>query len=189
VVFKHILDTQEILVRVLLAGGPHVREKKPISLIIVRIQRGIVLHGSVDPGDSALSASILCWPELLMFGRRNPYRAENASVPRSWTSVCFVEEAKEFRDVQQVLQYGVAVTQQTGIAQTLGFGFCTPEVVPQRSSESCKGPAFANSPVFHGSHILRVWLRGRHDCMRDAPFLGFLAGDSRAKTSFVVGSQ
>jgi hypothetical protein len=187
VVFKHILDTQEILVRVLLAGGPHVREKKPISLIIVRIQRGIVLHDSVDPGDSALSASILCTRPVLK--GEAPQSAENASVPRSWTSVCFVEEAKEFRDVQQALQYGVAVTQQTGIAQTLGFGFCTPEVVPQRSSESCKGPAFANSPVFHGSHILRVWLRGRHDCMRDAPFLGFLAGDSRAKTSFVVGSQ
>jgi hypothetical protein len=187
VVFEHILDTQEILVRILLAGAPHVREKKPISLTIVRVQAGIVLHGSVDHGNSALSASVPCTRPVLK--GEAPQSAENASVPRSWTSVCFVEETKEFRDVQQALQYGVAVTQQAGIAQTLSFGFCTPEVVPQRSSESCKGPAFANSPIFHCSHIVRVWLWGRHDCMRDALFLGFLAGERRAKTSFVVESQ
>jgi hypothetical protein len=109
----------------------------------------------------ALSACIICTRPVLK--SEAPQSAEDASVSRSWTSVCFVEKAKEFRVVQQALQYGVAVTQHTGIAQALSFVYRTPEVVPQWSSESCKGPAFTNSPILHSSHIRRVWMRGRHD--------------------------
>jgi hypothetical protein len=170
VVFKHIHDTQEILVRVLLAGAHHVREirpvrkKKPIPFFIVRVQAFIILHGSVDHGNSVLSACIICNGPILM--SEAPESAENATIARSWTSVCFVEKAKEFRDVQQALQYGVAVTQHTGIAQALGFVHPTPEVVPQRaSSGSCKGPAFTDSSVLHSSGLPLVWVLGRHGCM------------------------
>lgn len=112
-VCKHVEQTHEIFVRILLARCSHVdgracgATKKPITISVTRVPGRMTLHGSIDHGDG-----VLC--KVLPFTGPVPesqisQRAENAAISRGATSLFEFKISKEFRSVQQALQHGIAV--------------------------------------------------------------------------------
>lgn len=151
---EHVQRAQKILVLILLARFIQMVDPKipfntpgwfenPISLAICRVSARVVLQCCIDVDDNLLwNSQIRAPPVPKSEGLQS---AKDATVPGTGTSICLVEIAENFWNVQQALQYGVAIALHSWIEESLGFGVLT----PQRSSGSYSGPAFANSPVYH----------------------------------------